>query len=347
MKAARYHAPGDVRIENIPEPVASKVCGSDVHWYLSSVPVAPTATKPHPVTKETLPVVMGHEFSGTIVELGDGVDESRLAVGQNVVAESVISCMQPTCTSCSDGTRNVCPHTTFIGIGGWGGGLAEYIAVRQEAVHVLPESIPLEVGAMIEPLSVAWHAVKRSSFVPGDSVLIIGAGPIGLLLLKVLRAQGASWIGMSEPAAQRRETALRFSASAAYDPRATDVVLETKKETGGRGASIVFDCAGIQASLDTALAAVRPRGNVVEVAVWDKSPMLDITTLQGKEILLTASQACDREHPELIQAVADGKFPGLEELITRKIVLDDLVEEGIKALINDKDRQIKILVHPQ
>jgi len=326
--------------------VYGAVCGSDVHSYFSFLPVSPTATTPHPVTKETLPVVMGHEFSGTVVGLGNGVDGKKFPIGCHVVVEPLISCMEPTCGPCSAGTRNICPHTTFIGIGGWGGGLAEYITAKQEFVHVLPDNIPLEIGALIEPLSIAWHAVKRSAFVKGDSVLVIGAGPIGLLLVQVLRAFGASWIGVSEPAAQRRETALRFSASAVFDPLSTNIVAETATATNGLGADVVFDCAGIQASLDTSLAAVRPRGSVVEVAVWDKSPVLDITALQSKEIVLTASQSCDREHPEILQAVAEGKFPGLHDLITKRIPLEDLLEGGIKALIQDRDSQIKILVHP-
>ncbi|KAI0943553.1 hypothetical protein AcW1_002689 [Taiwanofungus camphoratus] len=307
---------------------------------------------------------MGHEFSGTITELGKGVDTQKFAVGDNVVAyaslflcardsmyqyitsEPVISCMEPSCGPCSSGTRNICPHTTFIGIGGRGGGLAEYIAVDQESVHVLPAGISLEIGALMEPLAVVWHAVKRSNFTAGDSVLIIGAGPIGLLLLKVLRALDASWVGVSEPASQRRDMALKLSASAAFDPLSDDIVSETARATDGRGAAVVFDCAGIQASLDTALAAVRARGNVVEVAVWETSPVLDIGALQKKEIILTASQSFSRVHSELLQAVAGGKLTGLEDLITRKIALEEFVDKGIKALIEEKDSQIKILVHP-
>ncbi|KAI0943552.1 hypothetical protein AcW1_002689 [Taiwanofungus camphoratus] len=288
---------------------------------------------------------MGHEFSGTITELGKGVDTQKFAVGDNVVAEPVISCMEPSCGPCSSGTRNICPHTTFIGIGGRGGGLAEYIAVDQESVHVLPAGISLEIGALMEPLAVVWHAVKRSNFTAGDSVLIIGAGPIGLLLLKVLRALDASWVGVSEPASQRRDMALKLSASAAFDPLSDDIVSETARATDGRGAAVVFDCAGIQASLDTALAAVRARGNVVEVAVWETSPVLDIGALQKKEIILTASQSFSRVHSELLQAVAGGKLTGLEDLITRKIALEEFVDKGIKALIEEKDSQSKTLIH--
>ncbi|KAI0725437.1 alcohol dehydrogenase GroES domain protein [Fomitopsis betulina] len=351
MKAVRYYGPGDMRVENIPEPVTGDkqikikvcLCGSDVHsWFTLQTPVSPTMTTPHPTTRETLPVVMGHEFSGTIVELGKLVDASRFSVGQNVVVEPLISCGK--CGPCIAGTRNLCRDISFIGIGGWGGGLAEYTVTNEDLVHVLPDSIPLDVGALIEPLAVSWHAVKISCFKPGNSVLIIGAGPVGIRL-PVGRAEGAGWIGVSEPAAARRETALKLHASAAFNPLSEDTVALTYRATHG-GADVVYDCAGIQASFDAALAAVRTQGNVVEVAVWEKNPVINISALQTKEAVLTASQAYDRRHPELINAVAEGRFSNLEELITRRIALDDFVEKGIKTLIADKDTQIKILVHP-
>lgn len=357
MKAIQYYGPGDIRLDDVPEPMPEAgqvklkvawngICGSDVHSYSAFLPPSPTLTDVHPVTKERLPVVMGHEFSGTIVALGPGVDTERLSVGKNVVIEPLISCMEPTCKPCSAGTRNICPLATFIGIGGWGGGLAEYIAIKQEFVHVLPDGISLEIGALIEPLSVAWHAVKISKLHKGNSALIIGAGPVGLLVLLVLRAFGASWVGISEPAARRRETALKLSASALFDPLSSDVAAETFKATGGLGADVVYDCAGTQATFDAALKAARPRGTVVQVAVWDKSPTLDIMTLQRKELFLTSSQGYDREHPEILQAVADGKFLLLGDLITKKIPLEELMTGGIKVLAEDKDSQIKILVHP-
>ncbi|OSX56753.1 hypothetical protein POSPLADRAFT_1159055 [Postia placenta MAD-698-R-SB12] len=345
MKAIQYYGPGDIRLDDVPEPMPEagqvklkvRLCGSDVHSYFAFLPPSPTLTDVHPVTKERLPVVMGHEFSGTIVALGPGVDTERLSVGKNVVIEPLISCMEPTCKPCSAGTRNICPLATFIGIGGWGGGLAEYIAIKQEFVHVLPDGISLEIGALIEPLSVAWHAVKISKLHKGNSALIIGAGPVRTTF--TYRAFGASWVGISEPAARRRETALKLSASALFDPLSSDVAAETFKATGGLGADVVYDCAGTQATFDAALKAARPRGTVVQVAVWDKSPTLDIMTLQRKELFLTSSQGYDREHPEILQAVADGKFLLLGDLITKKIPLEELMTGGIKVLAEDKDSQ--------
>ncbi|KAI0761327.1 alcohol dehydrogenase GroES domain protein [Trametes elegans] len=356
MRAVRYYGPGDVRVDEIPEPSAGEghvkikvVCGSDLHSWHEIIPgVSPTTTTPQAITQELLPVTMGHEFSGTVVEVGPGVDSSRLSVGSNVAVEPLLSCMKDTCHFCSAGTRNLCRNTTFIGIGGRGGGLAEYICVEQRLVHPLPSNIPLDVGAIIEPLAVAWHAAKTSRMKAGDRVFVLGAGPIGLLTVKVAKALGASWIGVSEPAARRREFAHEQGATVVYDPTVTgvDVVAEATKATSGWGADVVFDCAGSQRTLDTAFLVVRPRGCIVNVAVWETHPTLDIGSLTYKEVVLTSVLGYDRVHPELIQAVAQGKFEGLETLVTRRIGLEDVVDKGIKALINEKDEHVKILVSP-
>ncbi|KAI0752576.1 alcohol dehydrogenase GroES domain protein [Daedaleopsis nitida] len=359
MRAIRYYGPGDIRLDDIPEPIAGEkqikikvawngICGSDLHSYFTSLSVAPTIDKPHVITNETLPVVMGHEFSGIVTEIGPGADTSRFQVGQHVVIEPLISCRKPECSFCAEGARNICRHASFLGIAGWGGGLAEYISVNEELVYPLPEGIPLDVGALMEPLAVAWNAVKRSNLQPGDNVLVIGAGPIGLLTLRAARVFGAAWIAVSEPASKRRELALSHGADTVYDPLepGLSVPTELRKITADRGADVVFDCAGAQQTLDTAFKAVRPRGCVVNVAIWETRPTLDINAMTSKEIIFTGVMAYDRAHEEMLQAVAEGKFGGLENLITRRIGLEDFVEKGIKALINEKDTHIKILVSP-
>ncbi|KAI8988990.1 alcohol dehydrogenase GroES domain protein [Trametes punicea] len=356
MTAVRYYGPGDVRVDEIPESTPGEaqvkikvLCGSDLHSWHAILPVSPTSTKSHPVTKETLPVTMGHEFSGTIVDVGAGVDASRLKVGDHVVVEPLLSCMQPTCPFCSAGARNLCRNATFIGIAGCGGGMSEFVCVDQTLVHVLPPGVPLDVGALMEPLAVAWHAVKRSNLKAGDSVLILGAGPIGLLTLRAAQVFGAGWIGVSEPASKRRELALQHGATVVFDPASptVDIVADTVQVTGGRGADVLFDCAGLQQTLDVAFLAVKPRGYIVNVAVWEDRPTLDITSLTYKEVVLTSILAYDRVHAELLQAVAEGKFVGLESLITRRTTFEDVVDKGIKALIHEKDDHVKILVSPE
>ncbi|KAI0357736.1 NAD(P)-binding protein [Trametes cingulata] len=277
MRAVRYYGPGDVRLDEVPEPTpkAQQV-------KIKILPVSPTATKPHAVTQEKLPVIMGHEFS--------------------------------------------------------------------DLVYPLPPGVPLDVGALMEPLAVAWHAVKRSNIKADDSVLVLGAGPIGLLTLRVARAFGAAWVGVSEPALKRRELALKNGASSVFDPTAqgTDVVAEAARVTAGRGVDIVLDCAGTQKTLDTAFLAVKPRGHIVNIAVWEKRPLLDIDSLTYKEVILTSVLAYDRVHADMLHAIAEGKFnvDGLASLITRRISLQDVVDKGIKALIHEKDEHVKILVSP-
>ncbi|KAI0366540.1 alcohol dehydrogenase GroES domain protein [Pilatotrama ljubarskyi] len=365
MRAVRYYGPGDVRLDEVPEPTPSvkqvkikvrpvdsrcHICGSDLHSWHEILPVSPTATKSHVVTQEKLPVIMGHEFSGVVVQTGPEVDASRFHIGGHVVVEPLLSCMQETCPFCSAGSRNLCRNATFIGIGGRGGGLAEYICVDQDLVYPLPPNVPLDVGALMEPLAVAWHAVKRSNIKAGDKVLVLGAGPIGLLAARVARAFGAAWVGVSEPALKRRELALKNGASAVFDPtvQGTDVVSETARITAGRGVDIVLDCAGTQKTLDTAFMAVKPRGHIVNVAVWEKRPLLDIDSLTYKEVNLTSVLAYDLVHPEMLRAIAEGRFrvEGLDSLVTRRISLEDVVNKGIKALIYEKDEHVKILVSP-
>jgi len=362
MKAARYYGPGDIRIEQIPEPEPKEgqvkikvawngICGSDLHAYLTTLPVFPTFTKPNELTGETLPVTLGHEFSGTIVSIGSGVDEEIFKIGQNAIVEPAFSCLKNSCNYCATGATNVCPKLNFIGIGGWGGGLSEYIAVNTRQVHILPESIPLEIGAMIEPLAVCWHAVQRSGFKDGQSVLVVGAGPIGLFLVKVLRSFGpSSTIIVSEPALIRRELASKHGADVLINPLASSssspVPTAVLNATSNVGVDVAFDAAGTQAGLDSALLSVRPHGTFVNVALWEEHPRVNMTLILHREITFTGSSVYAGIHPEVIEAVAASRITGIEELITRKIAIEDVMERGFLALLKEKDKQVKILVHP-
>lgn len=358
MKAARYYAPGDIRIEDIPVPSLKDgqvkiriawngICGSDIHAYVAGLPKFPTLTTPGPLSGETLPVTLGHEFSGTIVELGADTD-GRFAVGQNVCVEPVMSCRREgSCWPCHEGFHNLCPLVNSIGIGGWGGGLSEIVCVDQNTVHILPEGISLEVGACLEPLAVAWHAVKRSGYKEGDTALILGAGPIGLFLLKVLRAiDPNSIIVVSEPAALRLEVASQHGATITANPLESDIPSIITKATNGKGIDHAFDAAGVQSGIDLSLKCVRPRGSVMLVALWEASPKIDLNLVLRREINVTGSICYDRVHGEVLEALKDGRISGIDGLITSRIALDNVVEQGIKALIQEKDKQVKILVHP-
>ncbi|TFK82887.1 alcohol dehydrogenase GroES domain protein [Polyporus arcularius HHB13444] len=361
MRAIRYYGPGDIRLDNIPEPVVGPkqvkikvawngICGSDIHSYYAIIPgLSPTATEAHPVTKETLPITMGHEFAGTIVDIGPDVDRTKFDVGQHVAIEPSVTCMEESCLQCTTiGTRNLCSKLAIIGVSGGCGGLAEFAVVDDHLAHVLPPGIPLDMGAMMEPLAVAWHAVKKANVKAGCTALILGAGPVGLMILKILRVNGAGWIGVSGRAQKRCEFALLHGASSTFNiaHSGVDVVAETVRETKGRGVDIVFDCGGSQATIDTALASVRPGGMVMNVAMWKDKPTIDMNLMICKEIVLAQSFVYAGDHEELLQAISQGKFSDLTSLITRRIPLEDLVDKGIMALIHERHEHVKILVHP-
>jgi (R,R)-butanediol dehydrogenase/meso-butanediol dehydrogenase/diacetyl reductase len=351
MKAARFHGRKDVRIENIEEPETRSgtvkiavawcgICGTDLHEYLDGPIFISEPGHPHPLSHESLPVTMGHEFSGTIEEVGDGVE--GLKVGDNVVVEPYFVCNE--CPPCKAGNYHLCEKMGFIGLAGGGGGLSEKVVVDQRWVHPIGD-IPLDEAALIEPLSVAHHAVVRSGAKAGDVAIIGGAGPIGLLTAAILKGIGVTTI-ISELSAARKEKSLS-SGAADYviDPTTENVKARVLELTDGVGADIAFECAGVNIVLDTLLDALRPAGVLVNVSIWSHPATVDMQKIVLKEIDLRGTIAYVRDHEETISLVTSGKID-LKPFITGRIALDDLVTEGFDTLINHNDTAVKILVHP-
>ncbi|WP_293773629.1 2,3-butanediol dehydrogenase [uncultured Corynebacterium sp.] len=352
MKAARFYDRGDIRIEDIPAPEAQAgevlvkvawcgICGTDLHEYLDGPIFCPEHGHPHPISGEDSPVTMGHEFSGVVEALGEGVTD--LAVGDHVVVEPYII----------DDSVDVGPDSTdyhlskdmnFIGLAGRGGGLSEKVAVKRRWVHKIPDSIPLDQAAVIEPLTVAVHAVDRAGELgPGDVALVGGAGPIGLLTGAVLRAKGVKVV-ISELSELRRQKALEAGAAdIAISPAEVNVVEEVMKLTDGRGADASFECTSVQVVLDTLFDATRPQGVIVIVSIWGKPAQLDMQKIVLKEIDLRGTIAYCNNHPESIELVASGKLD-LAPFITGKILVDDLIDKGFDTLINRNETAVKILV---
>ena len=225
MKAARFHAKEDIRIENVQEPSPSPgqvklrnaysgICGSDLHVYYSPEASGLDFTKPHPVTGSLPPQILGHEFSGTIVELGKEVD--GYAEGERVAVWPIYYC--GICPACKRGVYNACQRIGFHGLSSDGGGMAEFTTVNASSLHKLPASVDLRLGALVEPMSVSWHAVDLSKVKSGQTTLIAGAGPIGIGIWFALRARGVDTIVISEPSADRRASMERLGAEIVVDP---------------------------------------------------------------------------------------------------------------------------------
>lgn len=267
-----------------------------MHEFLGGPNFAPT--KPHPCTKESIPITLGHEFSGVITELGSTV--SSFAVGDRVVVQPTISC--GTCAACTAGVENVCYNGGFIGLSGGGGGLSDSVVVPEGAVLRLPDNVPLDIGALVEPLSVAWHAISAAELKTDSVVLILGGGPIGLAIVQCLHSLGTKKIIMSEVSASRQRFAREFGAHHILDPKTYDIVALSKELSGSDGPDIVFDCAGVPASLTTACNAVRARGTVVNVAIWEKEVPFNPNMLVFREAKYTAVLGYQRKD---FQAVID------------------------------------------
>ncbi|KAJ5982164.1 hypothetical protein N7451_012264 [Penicillium sp. IBT 35674x] len=263
---------------------------------------------------------MGHEFGGIIEEVG--VDVTHLSAGQHAVVRPTI--FDGTCSTCKQGYRHCCEHIGFIGLGGYGGGMSKKIVAPAGHFYPIPKTMSLEAAALIEPLAVAWHAVNLSPFKPGDNVLLVGGGPIGVSVVQVLKLQGAKNIIVSELTDDRQRLCRNYGATHIIDPRKGDVAQGVREITDGVGADVIFDAAGVEKALIGAIPACRVQElRYVGAALYDETSFL-----------------------ETIRAVNDGQLKP-EDMITSRITLDEVVEKGFKTLLEHKDEHCKILVDVQ
>lgn len=234
---------------------AAGICGSDLHLYVlgGSHLAAP------------VPLTLGHELCGRVRNPPQG---SRFKGGEPVMVDPRIVCRS--CHACKSGNTDCCSKLGYVG-GSVPGGYGERVAVEENMLHILPDTIPLEYAAVIEPLAVVVHAIKEANIKDWSEkqILVLGAGPIGFALIIALRAYGAKKILVSEPASRRREQVAEFS-TAVINPVNENVVERCNELTGGRGVEIVFDCAGVPAGLESAFDAIKFKGLYMNVAVWEK-----------------------------------------------------------------------------
>ncbi|WP_026585030.1 2,3-butanediol dehydrogenase [Bacillus sp. J33] len=350
MKAALWYDTKDIRVKTIPEPSLEKdqvkvkvsycgICGSDLHEYLAG-PIFIPAEEPHPISKDKAPIVMGHEFAGVVAAVGEEVTD--IDVGDRVCVEPIYSC--GTCHSCRKGHYNVCEQLGFIGLSGGIGGFSEYSVVPSKMIHKIPDHMTWEQAALVEPTAVAVHAVRQSEMKIGDSIAVIGTGPIGLLVIQAAKAAGASKIMAVEVSPERREIAKQAGADLIINPLERNPVQAIKEYTDGLGADVAFEVAGIEATINVAIESTRAEGNVVNISIWEKPASIPVNQFILTERKMTSIIAYRNIFPQVIQLIANGQIKATE-LITKKISLDQIVSEGFEALTKNKN-QIKILVDP-
>jgi 2-desacetyl-2-hydroxyethyl bacteriochlorophyllide A dehydrogenase len=284
MKAISYQGKNVVDVVDMPIPQATDdsvlikveragICGTDL---------AIVAGK-HP--RATPPLVMGHEFSGKIVDLPPDAP-SHLQIGDRVTANPLLAC--GACYVCQAGTPHVCRNLKLIGID-TDGAFSEFVMVKVGSVLKIPPDLSDVEGALIEPLAVCIHAARMSRLQIGDTVVVTGAGPIGLLMAMVARAAGAARVIVTEVAPTRIDSA-RGLGLTVLDAADTDVVKQVRDSTDGRGADVVFEATGHLSVAPYLLELVKIRGQIVEVGVFKQPVPIDLRTLNFHEVNLIGSR---------------------------------------------------------
>lgn len=347
MKAAIWYGAKDIRVEEVQEPVIRPgavkirvewcgICGSDLHEYVAG-PITIPVAEPHPLTGVQAPVIMGHEFAGQVIEVGEGVE--RIKVGDRVCVEPILNCGE--CAPCCKGMYNLCETLGLHGMSGEGGGFSEVTMVQEHMVHKIPEHMTYEQGALVEPVAVALHAVRQSQMKAGDSCVVFGLGPIGLAILQCLKAAGATRIIAVDISTERREKALSLGATHTINPLEQDAATFIRELTGN-GADVCFEAAGVEPTLASAVDCVKVDGQVLIVSLWERNPAIALNSLVFKEINIKGTICYRDVFPTVIDMIANGTLQS-EKLITSKIKVDDITEKGFEALLKNKN-EIKILV---
>jgi (R,R)-butanediol dehydrogenase / meso-butanediol dehydrogenase / diacetyl reductase len=336
MRAACYYGPGDVRIEELPEPspgpgevkvkvLANGLCGTDLHQYYVG-----------PMSDASLPIVVGHEFAGEIVEAGEGVQKSR--IGELVAIEPIWRCNS--CAQCKDGDYNLCRQGHWHGLTGKGGGLAEFTVVRDEMAWAVPDGVAPSDAALVEPLAVAFHAVERAQPRRQDRVIVLGAGPIGIGVFLGLRAEGVEDVIVVEPAAERQASARAVGAPQVIDPAGGGAAEEILAITRGTGSPLVIDAAGTAGSFADALAVLSPKGRIILVAAYTEPVSFNPTVLLQREARIDLSFAYRGTFEPVLNHMAAGRYP--TEPWVSHVPLDELTHayerlhqrEAVKLLVD-------------
>lgn len=314
MRVARLHGVGDVRVEEEAAPSVPEgytlvqvtdvgLCGSDLHWFGEGGIGGAVLTRP------TIP---GHEFAG--------VGASGDLDGVPVAVDPAIPCGH--CEMCEAGHRNLCPSVLFAGHSTLDGGMAELVAWPTHLLHPLPASMTGADGAVLEPLGVALHGWDLAHSRVGDTVAVVGCGPIGLLMIQLARAGGAGRVIAVEPLAHRRDAAARYGADVVLD--VDEAADDATWHRWGLGADIAIEIAGNDSGIDIAVTAVSPGGRVLLAGIPDgERSCFPAHVARRKGLSLVMVRRMKEMYPRAIRLVEQG-LVDVRSLVTERVPLDDV-----------------------
>jgi L-iditol 2-dehydrogenase len=338
MQALMFTAIKEQKLVELPIPAIDRpnevmlkvkslgVCGSDLHGYTGQS------------GRRTPPLIMGHEVTAEVVALGDAV--ANLPLGSRVAVQPVEFC--GVCSQCLAGRRNVCENRRLMGMN-VPGAYAEYVTWSATNLYPLPDSLSYENGALTEPLAIAVHAVGLAHIRPYDSVLIVGAGPIGLLTLSVLKLTGVNLIAVSDASEARLELARAIGAQVTINATRQNPRQVLNDYTNGSGVDLAFEAVGLSATAQQSLEATRNKGTVVWIGNNQRMIEIDMQAIVTRELTVIGSYGMsDVDFQRSLRMLADGQIP-TERLINRRatlsegpVLFDQLLAspETIKCMIN-------------
>lgn len=338
MKAAVFHGAGDIRVEEVPDPVvdstsiivkvkASGICGSDLHPYRQGGPKG---------------AIFGHEFSGEVVEVGS--EAKDISLGDRIVAVPCMVCMD--CYWCKQGKYTRCPSLKLPGPD-VPGAFAEYVKINHadkglgEVGVKLPDNLSYEVGSTVEPLSVALYCVNKAQVKQPDTVVVIGAGAIGLGIVQVLKAKGISNIIVSGRRQNRLDLAEKCGAHLVVDAATDDIVKVVTEQRAEKMADVVFECAGMPQTFMQSMMLVHHGGKVALVGLYEEQFKMNLSWPVAKDVSLIG--CLGEDFPGSMELISSGKVD-TKPLISHEFALDD-VKEAFEAAVHAPDA-VKVILKP-
>lgn len=310
-------APGQVRIKVL----HTGICGSEILGYYGKH----FARKP--------PIVTGHEVCGIVDKLGEGVTST--SVGTRVVAMPQQSCGK--CKWCLSGAPNICSQRNMLGFPNWQGSFAEYFVIPEDLIYPIKDNVDSPVGTMMEPMAVGIHAVRRAGIKPGDSVVVFGAGAIGLVCVLAAKAAGATTIIATDIFDFNLDIAKQVGATHTHNARNGSAVDIIREATGGEGVDHAIMAAEAKGLVTQALKSLRIQGNITIVASYAEDTPIDLQFLKSKEISILGSVTYDRDDFEKAIEMAHQYNDDLRKLVTHVLPLEKGAEAFAMAANRTED----------
>lgn len=344
MKALLLTAASQLEYVDFPAPVPTEeevlirvracgICGSDIHGWDGST------------GRRRPPLIMGHEASGEIVSVGPKVQKWK--AGDRVTFDSTIYCGQ--CTYCKEGHINLCENRRVVGVAPLEfrqhGAFAEYVTLPPRILYALPDTLSFPHAAMVEPVSIAIHAVQRVKIAPTDSVVVVGSGMIGLFVIQALRWAGAKKIIAVDLSEKRLQLARELGATETIKSDAVDVAAEVSRMTGGRGADHAFEVVGFAPTFNLAVASLRRGGSIVLVGNLSPKIELPLQVIVNREITLHGSCASAGEYPLCLDLIAKGIIK-VDPMIAAVAPLQDGADWFKRLSSKEGSNTMKVILTP-